>query len=160
MHITRGRGCKTGADFIARHRKTLLYSHAKNLRIAMFYCTYSAQFCQCGIMSCTHSSAFLFVRTMLYSIQQAGILWRDGMRILDLFSWLPAKEISIEEIEKIFMDDMKGIPNGTYSVSYGIPNDANANVSNCVKELLAEEKNVACLKKENVIIAVIGYKEG
>ena len=35
-----------------------------------------------------------------------------------------------------------------------------ANVSNCVKELLAEEKNVACLKKENVIIAVIGYKEG
>ena len=41
------------------------------------------------------------------------------------------------------MDDMKGIPNGTYSVSYGIPNDANANVSNCVKELLAEEKNVA-----------------
>lgn len=55
---------------------------------------------------------------------------------------------------------MKGIPNGTYSVSYGIPNDANANVSNCVKELLAEEKNVACLKKENVIIAVIGYKEG
>lgn len=32
------------------------------------------------------------------------------MRILDLFSWLPAKEISIEEIEKIFMDDMKGIP--------------------------------------------------
>ena len=58
------------------------------------------------------------------------------------------------------MDDMKGIPNGTYSVSYGIPNDANANVSNCVKELLAEEKNVACLKKENVIIAVIGYKEG
>lgn len=82
------------------------------------------------------------------------------MRILDLFSWLPAKEISIEEIEKIFMDDMKGIPNGTYSVSYGIPNDANANVSNCVKELLAEEKNVACLKKENVIIAVICYKEG
>ncbi len=82
------------------------------------------------------------------------------MRILDLFSWLPAKEISIEEIEKIFMDDMKGIPNSTYSVSYEIPNDANANVSNCVKELLAEEKNVACLKKENVIIAVIGYKEG
>ena len=80
------------------------------------------------------------------------------MRILDLFSWLPAKEISIEEIEKIFMDDMKGIPNSTYSVSYEIPNDANANVSNCVKELLAEEKNVACLKKENVIIAVTGYK--
>ena len=36
MHITRRRGRKTGADFIARHRKTLLYSHAKNLRIAMF----------------------------------------------------------------------------------------------------------------------------
>ena len=46
---------KTGADFIARHRKTLLYSHAKNLRIAMFYCTYSAQICQCGIISCTHA---------------------------------------------------------------------------------------------------------
>ena len=72
VHITRGRRRKTGADFIARHRKTLLYSHAKNLRIAMFYCTDSAQFCQCGIISCTHSSAFLFVRTMLYSIQQTG----------------------------------------------------------------------------------------
>ena len=55
VHITRGRGCKTGADFIARHRKTLLYSHAKNLRIAMFYCTYSAQICQCGIIPCPHA---------------------------------------------------------------------------------------------------------
>ena len=54
VHITRGRRRKTGADFIARHRKTLLYSHAKNLRIAMFYCTDSAQFCQCGITSCIH----------------------------------------------------------------------------------------------------------
>ena len=60
VHITRGRRRKTGADFIARHRKTLLYSHAKNLRIAMFYCTDSAQFCQCGITSCIHIQAFSF----------------------------------------------------------------------------------------------------
>ena len=42
----------------------------KNLRIAMFYCTDSAQFCQCGITSCIHSFAFPFVRNMLYLIQQ------------------------------------------------------------------------------------------
>ena len=60
VHITRGRRRKTGADFIARHRKTLLYSHAKNLRIAMFYCTDSAQFCQCGITSYIHIQAFSF----------------------------------------------------------------------------------------------------
>ena len=42
-------------------------------RVCMFYCTYSAQICQCGIMSYIHSAAFLFVRTMLYSTQQIGI---------------------------------------------------------------------------------------
>ena len=36
VHIPRRRRGKSGADFVARHRKTLLYSHAKNLRIAMF----------------------------------------------------------------------------------------------------------------------------
>ena len=75
VHITRRRRRKTGADFIARHRKTLLYSHAKNLRIAMFYCTYSAQICQCGIISYVPCSAFLFVRNMLYSTRQIGS-WR------------------------------------------------------------------------------------
>lgn len=41
----------------------------------MFYCTDSALFCQCGITSYVHCSAFLFVRNMLYSTRQKGNIY-------------------------------------------------------------------------------------
>lgn len=82
------------------------------------------------------------------------------MRIFDVFSWLPAKEISIAEIEKILIDDREGITNSIYSVGYDIQDNVDANILNCINELLTEGKSVACVKKENTIIAVVGYKEG
>ena len=30
------------------------------------------------------------------------------MKVLDVFSWLPAKEISIEELEQIFIEHFNG----------------------------------------------------
>ena len=38
------------------------------------------------------------------------------MKILDVFSWLPAKEISIEELEQIFIEHCNGTYEGEYKV--------------------------------------------
>ncbi len=38
------------------------------------------------------------------------------MTVLDVFSWLPAKEISIEELEQIFIKHLNGTYEGEYKV--------------------------------------------
>lgn len=79
--------------------------------------------------------------------------------VLDIFSWLPAKEISLEQLEQIFMDYNSGSHNNEYDVLFELPDNATENILTCKNELLEEGKHVAyILKKENVI-AVIGYKE-
>lgn len=40
------------------------------------------------------------------------------MKILDVFSWLPAKEISIEELEQIFIEHCNGTYEGEYKTNY------------------------------------------
>ena len=42
------------------------------------------------------------------------------MTILDIFSWLPEKELSLEEIEYIVKDIENGITHDGYSVEHGI----------------------------------------
>jgi hypothetical protein len=55
------------------------------------------------------------------------------MKVLDIFSWLSAKEISLEQLEKIFVE----YHNGIYD----------------------EGKSIGYILKDGNIIAVIGYKE-
>ncbi len=45
----------------------------------------------------------------------------DRVRVLDVFSWLPAKEISIEELEQIFIGHFKGTYEGEYRVLLEMP---------------------------------------
>ena len=46
----------------------------------MFYCTDSAQICQCGIMSYIHSAALLFVRSILYLTPLLGVCKIESYR--------------------------------------------------------------------------------
>lgn len=78
------------------------------------------------------------------------------MKVLDIFSWLPAKEISLEQLEQIFIDYKSGIYN---SVLSELPNNVSEDILTCKNELLKEGKKVAFILKEEKVIAVIGYQE-
>ena len=81
------------------------------------------------------------------------------MKVLDVFSWLPAKEISIEELEQIFTEHLNGTYKGEYSVLLEMPDNADKNILNSRARLIEEGKNVACILKDGKVIAVVGYKE-
>ena len=81
------------------------------------------------------------------------------MKVLDVFSWLPAKEISIEELEQIFIGYLNGTYDGEYKVLLDIPDNADKNILNSRARLIEEGKNVACILKDGKVIAVVGYKE-
>lgn len=80
------------------------------------------------------------------------------MTILDIFSWLPAKELSLEEIENIVIDLENGISHEGYFIEHQRPADANENIVNTEKELVQEGKKVCFLLKEGQIISAIGYR--
>ncbi len=81
------------------------------------------------------------------------------MRVLDVFSWLPAQVVSTEQLEQIFVKHKNGLCDDTYNISSQIPCNATECVLNCRNELVEEGKEVACVLKGEVIIALIGYKE-
>ncbi len=78
------------------------------------------------------------------------------MKVLDVFSWLPAKEISIGE--KIFIRHLNGTYEGEYKVLLEAPDNADKNILNSWARLIGEGKSVACILKGGKIIAVVGYK--
>ena len=81
------------------------------------------------------------------------------MDILDVFSWLPAQELSIDDIKNIVWDIEKGIPHEGYSVEYQLPPGADENKIEAVDELLSEGKSICILMKERQIISVVGYRK-
>lgn len=81
------------------------------------------------------------------------------MKVLDIISWLPAKEISLEQLEHIFTDYQEGIYHNEYTVMQEFPNNAAENVLTCKNELQEEGKKVAYILRNEITVAVIGYKE-
>ena len=81
------------------------------------------------------------------------------IKVLDVFSWLPAKEISIDELKQIFIEHFNGAYEGKYKVLPEMPDNANKNILNSRAELIEEGKDVACILKGGNAIAVVGYKE-
>ena len=43
------------------------------------------------------------------------------MKVLDIFSWLPAKEMSLEQLEQIFEEYYTGTYKGEYIISLKTP---------------------------------------
>ncbi len=81
------------------------------------------------------------------------------MKVLDIFSWVSEKEISLEQLEQIFMDYKSGVSHKGWNVLLELPKDAAENVLNCKKELQEEGKQAAFIVKDENVIAVIGYWE-
>lgn len=80
------------------------------------------------------------------------------MDILDIFSWLPEKELSLEQIEKLVKELDSGIPHEGYSVEYELPCGSNENITNPMKELIEEGKSVCFLLREEQVISLVGYR--
>ena len=80
------------------------------------------------------------------------------MDILDIFSWLPEREMSLEKIEEIVKDFYIGVSHEGYSVEYELPSQAKANIIDVTEDLIQEGKQVCFLLKDNQIISAIGYK--
>ncbi len=80
------------------------------------------------------------------------------MIVLDVFSWLPAKEISIEELEQIFIGHLNGTYEGEYKVLLKVPDNADKNILNSRATLIGEGKDVACILKGRKVVAVVGYR--
>ena len=70
-----------------------------------------------------------------------------------------AKEISIEELEQIFIKHLNGTYEGEYKVLLEIPDNADKNILSSSAELIGERKAVAYILKDGNVIAVVGYKE-
>jgi hypothetical protein len=81
------------------------------------------------------------------------------MQVLNIFSWLPAKEISLEQLEQIFVEYHNGIYDEEYNISFEMPSDDEKDILNCRAELIEEENSIGYILKDGHIIAVIGYKE-
>lgn len=81
------------------------------------------------------------------------------MKVLDTFSWLPAKEISLQQLEQIFIDYKSGIYNSEHIVLSELPNNVSEDILTCKNELLKEWKKVTFILKGERVIAVIGYQE-
>lgn len=81
------------------------------------------------------------------------------MEVLDIFSWLAEKQITLERLEQIFKDYKFGIYNSEYTAVTEKPDDISENALNCRNELIEEGKKVAYILKGKDVIAVIGYRE-
>ncbi len=81
------------------------------------------------------------------------------MEVLDIFSWLPAKEMSLEQLEKIFEEYFNGTYRGEYTISIETPCNIGKNILNCRAELMEEGKKTGYILKDDKIIALIGYRE-
>jgi hypothetical protein len=81
------------------------------------------------------------------------------MQVLNIFSWLLAKEISLEQLEQIFVEYHNGIYDEEYNISFEMPSDDEKDILNCRAELIEEENSIGYILKDGHIIAVIGYKE-
>ena len=81
------------------------------------------------------------------------------MRVLDVFSYLPAIELSIEQIEDIFLKSCEGEIDDTYTVVQELPDNAESNTVECTNDLLREGKQVAYLMRQDSLVSVVGYKK-
>ena len=79
------------------------------------------------------------------------------MKVTDVFSWKPAKEICIEELEQVFREYFNGTYAGKYKVSMKTPDNSGKNVFDVRAELIEEGRKVAYILEDKIIIAVVGY---
>lgn len=84
------------------------------------------------------------------------------MKVSDIFSWVSAKELSIEEIENLVIDLYHGNSrNMDYLLESQMPESADENMLSSANQLILEGKKVWYLiqKQNHNVAAVVGYRE-
>ena len=81
------------------------------------------------------------------------------MKILDIFSWVPEMEITLEDLMVIFENYKKGNSSKDYKITEELPPNASQNIIRGSEQLIREGKRVAVIIKECKIVALIGYQE-
>jgi len=94
-----------------------------------------------------------------YKIIENLLKRKKRMKVLDVFLWLPEKEISIGGLEQIFIGYLNGTYEGEYKVLLEMPDNTDKNILKSRATLIGEGKDVACILKDENVIAVVGYKE-
>ena len=83
-------------------------------------------------------------------------------KVLDIFSFLPANVISLEQLEKMFLDSLSEISNNTklgneeIVVTCSSQSRFTENIKECATELKSEGKQVAYIVCNEKVISVIG----
>lgn len=80
------------------------------------------------------------------------------MKILDIVSWLPAKGVSLEELESVFENYRNAFEINEYAVLKDLPEDTAEPIVECRDGLINEGKKVLALAKENKVVALVGYQ--
>ena len=81
------------------------------------------------------------------------------MKILDVFSWLPQNEVDIDELKAIFLKSFEGIKDDDYEVVFEILDNVEVEIMEAANELVSDKKSVAYIKREDAVIALVGYKQ-
>lgn len=86
-------------------------------------------------------------------------------KVLDIFSFLPGHVISLERLERIFLDSLPQTSNNIKLGNEDIVVTCRyqswfaENIKECAAELKSEGKQVAYVICNQKVISVIGYKE-
>ena len=81
------------------------------------------------------------------------------MKVLDIFSWLPAEKVSLEEVKSVFMNYKNGIEIDEYVVLEDLPENVSEYIVECMEGVKHEGKKVATLIKEDKVVALVGYQD-
>ena len=81
------------------------------------------------------------------------------MKVLDIFSWIPAEEVSLEELESVFENYRNGFEINEYAVLEDLPEDTVEYIVESRAGLINEGKKVVALAKENKVVVLAGYLE-
>lgn len=81
------------------------------------------------------------------------------MKVTDIVSWIPAHEMGLKQLEQIFVNYKNGLSDDNYIVSLEVRDNAANYILDCKDELVKEGKNVAGIFRDDMIVALIGYKE-
>ncbi|RKM55240.1 hypothetical protein D6853_10965 [Butyrivibrio sp. X503] len=82
--------------------------------------------------------------------------------ITDMYSFLPKKDLGLDNVKKIFLKSASNALNeidGYTVIGYDEGSDYPENVMLLSQELISEKKKVAIVKKEDVVTAIVGYRE-
>ena len=82
-------------------------------------------------------------------------------KVLDIFSFLPANVISLEQLEKMFLEISNNTKLGNEEIVVTCSSQSRftENIKECATELKSEGKQVAYIVCNEKVISVIGYRE-